>query len=76
MWFTMESDRLDWIRHVAVNPWWLVTVTALSAQAMFSRCLVNQSIPSMTSIPLEARIIRLARNTTPLRFIGISKTPK
>jgi hypothetical protein len=51
-------------------------VTVFSAQAMFPRYLVSQSILRMTSIPWEFNIIRLVGNITPLRLIGMLITPK
>jgi hypothetical protein len=33
--------RLDWMWQVTVFPRWLVTMTALSAQVMVPRCLIN-----------------------------------
>jgi hypothetical protein len=51
-------------------------VTVLSAQAMVPRCLVNQSIPRVTSIPWELSTTRLVANTTPFRLIGRLITPK
>jgi hypothetical protein len=70
------SGRLDWMWQVMVIPRWLVTVMVLSAQAMVPWCLVNQSIPRITSIPWELSNTRLVGNTTPLRLIRMSITPK
>jgi hypothetical protein len=61
---------------VTVFPQWFVTVTVLSAQAMFPRYLVSQSIPRITSIPWEFNTTWLVGNTTPLRLIGMLITPK
>jgi hypothetical protein len=72
----VELSRLGWMWQVTVSPRWLVTVTVLSAQAMFPRCLVNQSIPMITSIPWEFSTTRLVENVTPLRIIGMLITPK
>jgi hypothetical protein len=68
--------RLDWMCQVTVFPRWLAIVIVLSAQAMVPRCLVNQSIPRITSIPWELSTTRLVGNTTPLRLIGMLITPK
>jgi hypothetical protein len=70
------SGRLDWMWQVMVFPRWLVTVIGLSAQVMVPRCLVNQSIPRITSIPWELGTTSLVGNTIPLRLIGMLITPK
>jgi hypothetical protein len=70
------SDRLGLMWQVTVFPQWFVMVTALSAQAMFPRYLVSQSIPRMTYIPWDFNTTRLVGNTTPLRLIGMLITPK
>jgi hypothetical protein len=72
----VESGRLGWMWQVTVSPRWLVTVTVLSPQVMFPRCLVNQSIPRITSIPWEFSTTRLLGNATPLRIMGMLITPK
>jgi hypothetical protein len=41
----------------------------LSAQLMMPLCLVNQSIPKITSFPLDGKTVKSARNTTPLKRI-------
>jgi hypothetical protein len=70
------SGRLDWMWQVTVIPRWLLTAMVLLAQAMVPRCLVNQSIPRITSIPRELSTTRLVGNTTPLRLIGMLITLK
>jgi hypothetical protein len=70
------SGRLGLMWQVTVFHRWFMTVTVLFAQAMFSRYLVNQSIPRMTSIPWDFNTTRLVGNTTPLRLIGMLITPR
>jgi hypothetical protein len=70
------SGKLGLMWQVTVFPRWFVTVTVLSAQAMFPRHLVSQSISRITSTPWEFKTTRLVGNTTPLRLIGILITPK
>jgi hypothetical protein len=41
----------------------------LSAQLMTQLCLVNQSIPKITSIPWDGRTAKSTKNTTPLKRI-------
>jgi hypothetical protein len=41
----------------------------LSVQLMMSLCLVNQSIPKITSIPWDGKTAKSATNTTPLKRI-------
>jgi hypothetical protein len=41
----------------------------LLAQLMIPLCLVSQSIPRITSIPWDGKMIKSARNTTPLKRI-------
>jgi hypothetical protein len=41
----------------------------LLAQLMMPLCLVNQSIPKITSIPREGKRVKSAKNTTPLKRI-------
>jgi hypothetical protein len=72
----VESGRLGWMWQVTVIPRWLMIVTVLSAHAMFPRCLVNQSISRITSIPWEFSTTRLVGNATPLRIIGMLITSK
>jgi hypothetical protein len=70
------SGRLGLMWQVTVFPQWFVTMTVLSAQAMFPRYLVSQSILRITSVPRESKTTKLVGNTTPLRIIGMLITPK
>jgi hypothetical protein len=70
------SGRLGLMLQVTVFPRCFVMVTVLSAQAMFPRYLVSQSIPWITSIMWEFNTTRLVGNTTPLRLIGMLITPR
>jgi hypothetical protein len=70
------SGKLGLMWQVMVFPRWFLTVTVLSAQAMFPRYLVSQSISRITSISWEFNTTRLVGNTTPLRLIGILITLK
>jgi hypothetical protein len=70
------SGRFEWMQQVTVIPRWLVTVTVLLAQVMVPGCLVNHSIPRITSILWELSTTRLVGNTTPLRLIVMLITPK
>jgi hypothetical protein len=36
---------------------------------MIPLCLVNQSIPKITSIPWDGKTVKSAKNTTPLKRI-------
>jgi hypothetical protein len=70
------SGKLGLMWQVTVFPQWFVTVMILSAQAMFPRYLVNQSIPRITSFLWDFNTTRLVGNTTPPRLIGMLITPK
>jgi hypothetical protein len=55
--------------HETDFPWWSVRRIALPAQLMMPLCLVNQSIPRITSIPWDGSTAKSTKNTTPLKII-------
>jgi hypothetical protein len=72
----VESGRLGLMWQVTVFPRCFVTVMVLSAQVMFPRYLVSQSISWITSIMWEFNTTGVVGNTTPLRLIGMLITPR
>jgi hypothetical protein len=66
---TIGSWVGGWALHETDFPWWSVRRIVLSAQLMMPLCLVNQSIPTITSIPWDGSTAKSAKNTTPLKRI-------
>jgi hypothetical protein len=62
--------------HFTLIPSWLTNDTSLVAQLITPLYRVNQSIPRITSIPLDLSTTKSARKTTPLKMILIFKQPR
>src|SRR6185436_7327335 len=72
---TIGSDRLTRVWQVTRTPSGFVRCTTLSVQPMRPLCRLNQSIPRITSIPLDLSTTRSARNFTPLKLILTRRQP-
>jgi hypothetical protein len=63
----------SWVSGQALHetdfPLWSVRRIVLSVQLMMPLCLVNQSIPKITSILWDGSTAKSAKNTTPLKRI-------
>ena len=66
---TIGSTLDPQVWHFTLIPSWLTNDTSLIAQLIIPLCLVNQSIPRITSIPLDLITTKSAKKTTPLRMI-------
>jgi hypothetical protein len=51
---------------MGVTPFRVVSLTDFLAQLISTLCLLNQSIPRMTSMPFDSKIMRLVTKSTPL----------
>src|SRR6185295_14129469 len=72
---TIGSDPLSRVWQVTRTPSGFVRCTTLSVQPMRPLCQLNQSIPRITSIPLDLSTTRSAKNSTPLKLILTHKQP-
>ncbi|PUZ50953.1 hypothetical protein GQ55_6G119000 [Panicum hallii var. hallii] len=72
---TIGLDPLSWVWQVTRTPSGFVKCTTLSAQPMRPLCRLNQSIPRITSIPLDVSTTKSARNSTPLNLILTRRQP-
>jgi hypothetical protein len=65
-----------WVWHFTLIPSWLTNDTSLVAQLITPLYHVNQSIPRITSIPLDLNTTKSARKTAPLNIILTFKQPR
>jgi hypothetical protein len=72
---TIMSGLCPRVWQVTCIPSGLVRCTTLSAQLMRPWCWLNQSIPRITSIPLDFSTTKSARNSTPLKMILTQEHP-
>ncbi|PUZ44451.1 hypothetical protein GQ55_8G100300 [Panicum hallii var. hallii] len=72
---TIGSGPLPRVWQVTCTPSGLVRCTTLSAQLIRPLCKLSQSIPRITSIPLDLSTTGSARNSTPLKMILTREQP-
>jgi hypothetical protein len=53
---------------MGVTPFRVVSLTDFLAQSISTLCLLNQSIPRMTSMPFDSKIMRLVTKSTPVFY--------
>jgi hypothetical protein len=66
---TIGLNSLFRVWQITCTPSGFVRCTTLSVQPMRLLCQLNQSIPRITSIPLDLSTTKSARNSTPLKLI-------
>ncbi|PUZ56515.1 hypothetical protein GQ55_5G320300 [Panicum hallii var. hallii] len=66
---TIGLNPLSRVWQITCTPSGFVRRTTLSVQPMRPLCWLNQSIPRITSIPLDLSTTKSARNSTPLKLI-------